>query len=64
MLDTLFGADMPLAARLVALVVIVGLLGATTWMFHRLGIQRLGAPPTGGRQPHLATPPPSTHGGA
>jgi flagellar protein FliO/FliZ len=54
MLDVLFGADMPLAARLViALVVVVGLLGATTWMIRRFGARRLGASPKA-RQPHLA----------
>jgi flagellar protein FliO/FliZ len=55
MLDVLFGADMPLAPRLViALAVVVGLLGATTWMIHRRGTQRLDATSTRGRQPHLA----------
>ena len=47
MFEILFGADMPLAARLViALVIIVGLIGATAWVVRR------SAPTASARRPH------------
>jgi hypothetical protein len=55
MFETLFGADMPLAARLViALVIVVALIGLTAWLVRRFGAERLGAGTTRGRQPRLA----------
>jgi uncharacterized iron-regulated membrane protein len=55
MFQTLFGADMPLAAWLVvAVVIVVALIGATMWMGRRFGAQRRGGTPTRGRQAHLA----------
>ena len=54
MLDTLFGADMPLAVRFfLAFLIVLGLIGATAWAVRRFGAGRLGAS-SRGRQPRLA----------
>src|SRR5262245_25941928 len=54
MFQTLFGADMLLAARLaIALVIVIGLIGAAAWMVRRFGARRLAATSARGRQSHL-----------
>ena len=52
MFETLFVADIPLAAIVIAAVIVVGLIGATTWLVRRFAAPRLGAT-TRARQPHL-----------
>ena len=55
MLDTLFGAEMPLAVRFyLAFLIVLGLIGATAWAVRRFGAGRLGGASTRGRQPRLA----------
>jgi len=55
MLETLFGADMPLALRfLIAFVVVLALIGVTAYVVRRFGGDRLGAAAGRGRQPRLA----------
>jgi flagellar protein FliO/FliZ len=54
MLESLFGAEMPLAVRFfVAFLIVLGLIGAIAWAVRRFGSGRLGAS-TRGRQPRLA----------
>jgi len=55
MFETLFGAEMPLAARfLLAFLIVLGLIGATAWAVRRFGAGRLGSSGSRGRQPRLA----------
>jgi flagellar protein FliO/FliZ len=55
MLDSLFGAEMPLAVRFfLAFLIVLGLIGATAWAVRRFGTGRLGGANTRGRQPRLA----------
>jgi flagellar protein FliO/FliZ len=55
MLEALFGADMPLPVRFfLAFLIVVGLIGATTWAVRGFGAGRLGGAGTRGRQPRLA----------
>jgi flagellar protein FliO/FliZ len=54
MLDSLFGAEMPLAVRFfLAFLIVLGLIGAIAWAVRRFGTGRLGAN-SRGRQPRLA----------
>jgi flagellar protein FliO/FliZ len=54
MLESLFGAEMPLAVRFfVAFLIVLGLIGAIAWAVRRFGSGRLGTS-TRGRQPRLA----------
>src|ERR1044071_6554332 len=54
MFESLFGAEMPLAARFfVAFLVVLALIGLTAWLGRRFGANRLGNA-TRGRQPRLA----------
>lgn len=55
MFETLFGAEMPLAARFfIAFLVVLGLIGLTAWLVRRFGASRLGGAGARGRQPRLA----------
>ena len=55
MLDSLFGAEMPLAVRFfLAFLIVLGLIGATAWAVRRFGTGRLGGASRAGRQPRLA----------
>jgi flagellar protein FliO/FliZ len=55
MFETLFGSEMPLAARFfIAFLVVLALIGATAWLVRRFGANRLGGANTRGRQPRLA----------
>ncbi len=55
MFETLFGSEMPLAARFfVAFLVVLGLIGLTAWLVRRFGANRLGGATARGRQPRLA----------
>ena len=54
MFESLFGSEMPLAARFfVAFLVVLALIGLTAWLVRRFGANRLGNA-TRGRQPRLA----------
>ncbi|HZP69355.1 MAG TPA: flagellar biosynthesis protein FliO [Pseudolabrys sp.] len=54
MFESLFGAEMPLAARFfIAFLVVLALIGLTAWLVRRFGANRLGTA-TRGRQPRLA----------
>jgi flagellar protein FliO/FliZ len=54
MLESLFGAEMPLAVRFfVIFLVVLGVIGAIIWAIRRFGSGRLGTSPRG-RQPRLA----------
>src|SRR6187397_3380741 len=54
MFESLFGAEMPLAARFfIAFLVVLALIGLTAWLVRRFGASRLGAAARG-RQPRLA----------
>jgi hypothetical protein len=54
MFETLFGAEIPLAARFfIAFLVVLALIGLTAWLVRRFGANRLGGN-TRGRQPRLA----------
>jgi hypothetical protein len=54
MFETLFGSEVPLAARFfVAFLVVLALIGLTAWLVRRFGANRLGGA-TRGRQPRLA----------
>src|ERR1700739_2051250 len=53
-MESLFGAEMPLAVRFfLAFLIVLGLIGAIAWAVRRFGAGRLGAN-TRGRQPRLA----------
>lgn len=55
MFETLFGSEIPLAARFfIAFLVVLGLIGVTAWLVRRFGANRLGGGATRGRQPRLA----------
>ncbi len=55
MFETLFGSEMPLAARFfIAFLVVLGLIGLTAWLVRRFGASRLGGAGARGRQPRLA----------
>src|SRR6187200_3736198 len=54
MFESLFGAEMPLAARFFfAFLVVLALIGLTAWLVRRFGASRLGNA-SRGRQPRLA----------
>ena len=54
MFETLFGSEMPLAARFfIAFLVVLVLIGLTAWLVRRFGSNRLGGAARG-RQPRLA----------
>ena len=54
MFETLFGLEMPLAARFfIAFLIVLALIGLTAWLVRRFGANRLGAAARG-RQPRLA----------
>jgi flagellar protein FliO/FliZ len=54
MFETLFGSEMPLAARFfIAFLIVLALIGLTAWLVRRFGANRLGTS-TRGRQPRLA----------
>jgi flagellar protein FliO/FliZ len=54
MFESLFGSEMPLAARFfIAFLVVLALIGLTAWLVRRFGANRLGST-TRGRQPRLA----------
>jgi flagellar protein FliO/FliZ len=54
MFESLFGSEMPLAARFfVAFLVVLALIGLTAWLVRRFGANRLGNTARG-RQPRLA----------
>src|SRR5512139_377511 len=54
MFESLFGAEMPLAARFfVAFLVVLALIGLTAWLVRRFGANRLGNAARG-RMPRLA----------
>jgi hypothetical protein len=54
MFETLFGSEMPLAARFfIAFLVVLALIGLTAWLVRRFGSNRLGSAARG-RQPRLA----------
>jgi flagellar protein FliO/FliZ len=54
MFETLFGSEMPLAARFfIAFLVVLALIGVTAWLVRRFGSNRLGNA-SRGRQPRLA----------
>ena len=43
MFETLFGSEMPLAARFfIAFLVVLALIGVTAWLVRRFGANRLG----------------------
>src|SRR5450631_1881629 len=55
MFETMFGSEMPLAARFfIAFLVVLALIGATAWLVRRFGANRLGGAGARGRQPRLA----------
>ena len=54
MFESLFGSEMPLAARFfIAFLVVLALIGVTAWLVRRFGANRLGSTARG-RQPRLA----------
>jgi flagellar protein FliO/FliZ len=54
MFETLFGSEMPLAARFfIAFLIVLALIGLTAWLVRRFGAARLGTAARG-RQPRLA----------
>jgi len=54
MFETLFGSEIPLAARFfIAFLVVLALIGLTAWLVRRFGANRLGGAARG-RQPRLA----------
>ncbi|HEX3710635.1 MAG TPA: flagellar biosynthetic protein FliO [Pseudolabrys sp.] len=55
MFGTLFGSELPLAARFfIAFLVVLALIGLTAWLVRRFGANRLGGANARGRQPRLA----------
>ncbi len=54
MFESVFGSEIPLAARFfIAFLVVLALIGLTAWLVRRFGANRLGSA-TRGRQPRLA----------
>jgi hypothetical protein len=54
MFESMFGSEMPLAARFfIAFLVVLALIGLTAWLVRRFGANRLGSTARG-RQPRLA----------
>src|SRR5262249_29822462 len=54
MFESMFGSEMPLAARFfIAFLVVLALIGLTAWLVRRFGASRLGSTARG-RQPRLA----------
>jgi flagellar protein FliO/FliZ len=54
-METLFGAEMPLAVRFfLAFLIVLGLIGAAAWGVRRFGSSRYGGAGQRGRQPRLA----------
>ena len=54
MFESLFGSEMPLAARFfIAFLIVLALIGLTAWLVRRFGSSRLGTTARG-RQPRLA----------
>jgi len=55
MLDTLFGAEVPLALKIfIGLILVVGLIWAIAWLVQRVAAERFGGAAGRGRQPRLA----------
>jgi flagellar protein FliO/FliZ len=55
MFGTLFGSEIPLAARFfIAFLIVLVLIGLTAWLVRRFGANRLGGGGARGRQPRLA----------
>jgi flagellar protein FliO/FliZ len=55
MLDSLFGAEMPLAVKFfLAFVIVLGAIGVLAWVVRRFGSGRLGGAGSRGRQPRLS----------
>jgi flagellar protein FliO/FliZ len=55
MLDSLFGAEMPLAVKFfLAFVIVLGAIGVLAWAVRRFGSGRLGGAGSRGRQPRLS----------
>lgn len=55
MFETIFGSEIPLAARFfIAFVIVLALIALTAWLVRRFGANRLGGGNTRGRQPRLA----------
>jgi flagellar protein FliO/FliZ len=55
MFETVFGSELPLAARFfIAFLVVLALIGLTAWLVRRFGASRLGGGAARGRQPRLA----------
>jgi hypothetical protein len=55
MFGTLFGSELPLAARFfIAFLIVLALIGLTAWLVRRFGASRLGNANARGRQPRLA----------
>lgn len=55
MFETLFGSEMPLAARFfIAFLVVLALIGATAWLVRRFGAKGMGGEGGRNRQPRLA----------
>jgi flagellar protein FliO/FliZ len=54
-METIFGTEMPIAAKvLLALLIVVGLAGGVFYVVRYGGASRFGVPPLRGRQPRLA----------
>jgi hypothetical protein len=55
MFETIFGSEIPLAARFfIAFLVVLALIALTAWLVRRFGANRLGGANARGRQPRLA----------
>lgn len=55
MFDSLFGSELPTAAKFfIAFAVVIGLIALTAWAVRRFGAARLGGGAARGRQPRLA----------
>ncbi len=55
MFSSVFGSELPLAARFfIAFLVVLCLIGLTAWLMRRFGASRLGGGSARGRQPRLA----------
>jgi flagellar protein FliO/FliZ len=54
-METFFGTEMPIAAKiLLALLIVIGLAGVVFYVVRYAGASRFGVPPLRGRQPRLA----------